>query len=68
MHKLRMFLLGSFLGGLVGGGLAMLLAPMSGKELRGRLGETFGNLGSEMRRAALEREEELRKELSSLED
>lgn len=67
MHKLRMFLLGSFLGGLVGGVLAILFAPMSGEELRGRLSETFGNMGNEMRQAAEEREEELRRELSSLE-
>jgi gas vesicle protein len=60
------FLIGIFAGGLVGGVLALLLAPESGEQLRGQLrdrGQVFMN---DIRHSADSRRIELRNRLDSL--
>ncbi len=66
MRRMFGFLIGIFAGGLVGGVLALLLAPESGEQLRGQLrdrGQVFIN---DVRHSADSRRIELRNRLDSL--
>ncbi|MBL8101654.1 MAG: YtxH domain-containing protein [Anaerolineales bacterium] len=66
MRRMFGFLIGIFAGGLVGGVLALLLAPESGEQLRGQLrdrGQVFMN---DIRHSADSRRIELRNRLDSL--
>ncbi len=66
MRRMFGFLIGIFAGGLVGGVLALLLAPESGEQLRGQLrdrGQVFIN---DIRHSADSRRIELRNRLDSL--
>ena len=66
MKRMFGFLIGIFVGGMVGSTIAMLLAPESGEELRAQIrsrGEGFFN---DVRHAADERKIELRQRLDSM--
>jgi len=66
MRRMFGFLIGIFVGGLVGSTIALLLAPESGEVLRTELrsrGDTFFN---EVRHAADERKIELRQKLDEM--
>lgn len=66
MRRMFGFLIGIFTGALVGGVIALLLAPESGEHLRGQLrdrGQTFLN---DIRHTADARRIELRGRLDSL--
>jgi len=66
MRRMFGFLIGIFVGGLVGATIALLLAPDSGEQLRAQLrsrGEGFFN---EVRHAADERRIELRQKLDTM--
>ncbi|MFN8384265.1 MAG: YtxH domain-containing protein [Anaerolineales bacterium] len=66
MRRMFGFLIGIFAGGLVGGVLALLLAPESGEKLRGQLrdrGQVFVN---DVRHSADSRRIELRNRLESM--
>lgn len=66
MRRMFGFLIGIFTGALVGGVIALLLAPESGEQLRGQLrdrGQTFLN---DVRHSADARRIELRGRLESL--
>ena len=66
MRRMFGFLIGIFAGALVGGVLALLLAPESGEQLRGQLrdrGQVFLN---DVRHSADPRRIELRNRLESL--
>jgi gas vesicle protein len=60
------FLMGIFVGGLVGSTIAMLLAPESGEELRSQLRERGQNFFSDVQHAADERKIELRQKLDEM--
>jgi len=60
------FLIGIFVGGLVGSTIAMLMAPESGEELRAQLRSRGDNFFNDVRHAADERKIELRQRLDSM--
>ncbi len=66
MRKMFGFLIGVFVGALVGSTIALLLAPESGDELRAELRERGQNFMSEIRHAADTRRIELKDRLDSL--
>jgi len=66
MRKFLSFLVGAFLGGLVGASAAMLLAPLSGNDLRGQLRERTLRVQEEVKAAAMNRRIELEQQLSAL--
>jgi gas vesicle protein len=66
MRKTLGFLIGITVGGLVGGTIALLLAPESGDELRGQLRERGQNFFNDVRHAADERRIELRQRLETM--
>jgi gas vesicle protein len=66
MRRMFGFLIGIFVGGLVGSTLALLLAPDSGDELRSQLRERGQNFVSEVRQAADTRRIELTDRLETL--
>ena len=66
MERLGKLLLGAVLGGLIGAGLGLLLAPKSGKALRGDVVDYTDHVRSEVRRATDQRRVELERELTLL--
>lgn len=66
MRKFRKFLLGAIIGGAVGSGLVLLLAPGSGEETRNGIKDYFKNLQSEVQRAGDEKRAELEAQLQQL--
>jgi len=63
MRRMFGFLIGISVGGLVGGSIALLLAPESGEHLRNELRARGQNFFSDVRHAADERRIELRQRL-----
>jgi len=66
MRKFGAFILGAFVGGIVGSVLAMLFAPVSGGEMRGRIHDYTFNIRDEVKSAAEQKSIELRQQLSLL--
>lgn len=66
MRRMFGFLMGIFVGGLVGAVLALLLAPESGENLRGQLRDRGQNFLNDVRHSADARRIELRGRLESL--
>lgn len=66
MRKMFGFLIGVFVGGLVGSTIALLLAPEAGDELRAELRERGQGFVSEVRQAADTRRIELKDRLDAL--
>jgi hypothetical protein len=66
MRRMFGFLIGIAVGGLVGGSIALLLAPEAGEELRGQLRERGQNFFNDVRHAADERRIELRQRLETM--
>lgn len=66
MKKMFGFLMGVFVGGLVGSTIALLLAPESGEELRTQIRSRGENFFNDVRHAADERKIELRQKLNEL--
>ncbi len=66
MRKVFGFLIGAFVGGLVGSTAALLLAPESGEELRSQLRERRLAFQAEIRNAAHARRIELNERLEEL--
>jgi gas vesicle protein len=63
MRSFGKFVMGAFLGGLIGSILAILLAPVSGNQLRERVYDYCTNIRDEVKNAASDRRQELQKEL-----
>jgi len=63
MKRIFGFLIGITVGGLVGGSIALLMAPDTGEGLRVQLRERGQNFFSDIRHAADERRIELRQRL-----
>ncbi|MCB9112090.1 MAG: YtxH domain-containing protein [Anaerolineales bacterium] len=66
MRRMFGFLIGIFTGALVGGVMALLLAPESGENLRGQLRDRGQNFLNDVRHSADVRRIELRSRLESL--
>jgi gas vesicle protein len=66
VNKLIAFLAGAALGGLVGATLAVLMAPYSGEELRGRAQGRYLEIRSQVTEAAAARRAELEQQLQAL--
>lgn len=66
MHKIFNFLMGMVVGGLVGGTVGLLLAPLSGEEVRTQLQERTIRLRDDIKAVAEERRAELERELAAL--
>jgi gas vesicle protein len=66
MRSVFGFLIGTFVGGLFGATIAILLAPESGDELRGRLRGRASGFTDELRSAASMRRIELEQHLAQL--
>jgi gas vesicle protein len=60
------FLIGTFVGGIFGATIAILLAPESGQDLRGRLRGRASGFADEIRAAAEQRRAELERHLEEL--
>ncbi|HAX70947.1 MAG TPA: YtxH domain-containing protein [Anaerolineales bacterium] len=66
MRRMFGFLMGIFVGGLVGAVVALLLAPESGEQLRGQLRSRGQNFLNDIRHSADARRIELRRRLETL--
>lgn len=66
MRRMFGFLIGIAVGGLVGGTIALLMAPETGDELRSQLRERGQNFFADVRHAADERRIELRQRLETM--
>lgn len=66
MRRVFSFLLGGFAGALVGAVLALLLAPASGDEVRGKLRERVITVREDMQTAAAARRADLERQLAQL--
>jgi gas vesicle protein len=66
MRKFGNLMLGALLGGLVGGTVALLFAPASGKQTRENIQGYFNNLKEEVNKAADEKRKELENQLKEL--
>ena len=66
MRRMFGFLMGIFVGGLVGEIMALLMAPESGENLRGQLRDRGRNFINDIRHSADSRRIELRHRLESL--
>ena len=66
MKKLMQFLGGFSLGALVGASIAVLLAPMSGNEIRNQMRVEFERVQAEVKKAAIDRRAELEDQLTTL--
>ncbi len=66
MRRMFGFLIGLFVGWLVGSTLALLLAPKSGEQLRGELRSRSNNFVGEIKSAADSRRKQLEDQLATL--
>ncbi len=68
MRKIGSFILGAFIGGIVGSGVALILAPVKGGLLRERIHNFSTNIRNEAKSAAEQRSLELRQQLEALQN
>jgi gas vesicle protein len=66
MRQLASFLAGALAGALIGGITALLLAPMSGEELRSKGRERFNEISDDVREAYSARVAQLEAEVARL--
>jgi gas vesicle protein len=66
MRKMFGFLIGTFVGGLVGATIALLLAPESGETLRSEIRQRGAAFTAEVKNAAATRQIELQERLETL--
>jgi gas vesicle protein len=66
MRRMFGFLIGVFVGWLVGSTIALLLAPKSGEKLRGELRARSTNFFGEIQSAADERRKQLEDQLAAM--
>jgi gas vesicle protein len=64
--KFGRFLEGFLLGGILGAGLVLLLAPSTGEQFRGQIQGEVNRLRVEVEKAASERRAELEQQLAAL--
>lgn len=66
MNRAINFFLGAVIGGFIGAGVAILLAPSSGEELRTEIRMRTNQIRSEVSQAAADRRTELEGQLATL--
>ena len=66
MCKFGNFVLGAFIGGVIGSSLALLFAPTGGEEARQEIMDYFTHIKDEVNRAADEKRAELTAQLETL--
>ncbi len=66
MRHIFMFLMGALMGALVGATLAMLLTPVSGKDLQTQMQDRVQFIQKEVKEAAAARRAELEKQLAEM--
>jgi gas vesicle protein len=66
MRRMFGFLIGIFVGGMVGSTIAILMAPESGEQLRNQLRSRGEGFFTDVRHAADERKIELRQRLDAM--
>lgn len=66
MNRILSFFAGVVSGALVGATIAILLAPVSGEELRIQIQERSAYIQDEVKKAAAERRTELQEQLAAL--
>jgi gas vesicle protein len=66
MKNFGSFLFGLMTGAVIGGGLALLMAPSSGDDTRGRLQESYSHIRNEVKDAAVTKANDLKAELARL--
>ncbi len=66
MKRFGNFVLGAFLGGLIGSSVALLFAPVRGDSARQAIVDYFTNIKNEIDRASEEKRTELLAELEAL--
>jgi gas vesicle protein len=66
MKRFFNFVFGAVLGGMVGGTVALLFAPMKGEVLRQKLNEYIVEVKGEVTEAAMQKRIEMEEELSTL--
>ena len=66
MRRVFSFLTGILVGGLVGATIGILLAPVSGEEVRGQIQERSRRLREDIKAVAEARRAELERELEAL--
>ncbi len=68
MRKFFAFLAGLMSGAVVGGAVALLMAPMSGRDLQTEIGSRVDQLKAEIETAAAEQEKRLRAEFERMKE
>jgi gas vesicle protein len=68
MRKFFAFLAGIFCGAIVGGATALLLAPMSGKDLQVEIADRVDQFKAEIETAVTEQEKRLRAEFERMKE
>lgn len=66
MDKFGKFFAGWMIGSIVGAALGLLLAPSSGSQTREKIMDNIHYVKDEVQKAAAQRSEELKRELSTL--
>ena len=66
MAKFGKFMLGFFIGAIIGGGASLLLAPYSGQKLQTEVNQYISKTTDDIRSAALQKREELEIQLETL--
>jgi len=66
MRKFGNFILGAFIGGVIGSTLALLYAPTTGDRARNEIVDYFSHIKEEVNRAADEKRAELVAQLEAL--
>lgn len=66
MNRFLSFFVGVMLGSLVGGTIAILLAPVSGEQLRVQMRDRAMTLQDEVKKAAAARRAELEQQLAAM--
>ena len=66
MRNVGNFLLGALIGGVIGAGLALVLAPTAGPRLREQIRDYTGSIQSEITRAANARRAQLQQQLAQM--
>lgn len=68
MDKMGKFFAGLMIGSIVGGLLGLILAPSAGEETRNCIKDKVYYVRDEVKKAAAERSDELKKELAALQN
>jgi gas vesicle protein len=66
MRRAVGFLIGAFIGGSIGAGVALLFTPMAGKDLRFQINDRAQGVASSIRGAAVSKRIELQERLDTL--